>query len=93
MDKIFSARLDEAAIDIMNRATRKLRISKKRFIEEAISMRAQAVEGSAGTDIWAETSGTWKRSEDIHRTVEKSRRRFRSAFLRRQRAKDARLHR
>jgi len=36
VDKIFSARLDEMAIDELNRCTRRLGLSKKQFLEEAI---------------------------------------------------------
>ena len=93
MDKVFSARLDEAAIDVMNRITRRLGISKKRFIEEAIRLRAQSAENVAGADVWAETAGVWKRSETVERTVRHSRSRFRNAWLRRHRGKGARLHR
>ncbi len=49
MDKIFSARLDEMAIDELNRRTRRLGLSKKQFLEEAIRLRA-AQEGTAVSD-------------------------------------------
>ena len=42
MDKIISARLDESAIDEMERVVRRLGSTKKRFIEEATHLRARA---------------------------------------------------
>jgi len=93
MDKIFSTRIDEAAIDVLERLSRQLRISKKRFIEEAIRLRAQAVPEGAGNDVWAETAGAWNRAETAEATAENSRRRFRKAFGRHHEVKHARLHR
>ena len=50
MEKIFSARLDEAALDEMERVTRRLKMTKRRFLEEAIHLRAQQL-GGGGTDV------------------------------------------
>jgi len=44
MDKVFSARLDEAVVDKMNRLARRLRITKRQFLEEPIRSRAQQVD-------------------------------------------------
>lgn len=93
MDRVFSTRMDEATIDVLERATRQLRISKKRFIEEAIRLRAQAASAAAEKDVWAETAGTWKRAETPASTVEKARTEFRTALQRHHRGKYARLHR
>lgn len=93
MDRIFSTRIDEATIDVLDRATRQLRISKKRFIEEAIRLRAQAAPGGAGEDVWAETAGAWNRAETAASIVANSRRQFRRAFERHHQGKHARLHR
>lgn len=92
MDRIFSTRIDESAIDILERTTRQLRISKKRFIEEAIRLRAQSLPGG-GKDVWAETAGAWSREETPAVTVKHARRHFRNAFERHHRGKNARLHR
>ena len=93
MDKVFSTRMDEATIDVLERATRQLRISKKRFIEEAIRLRAQAASGGAGKDVWAATAGAWSRAETPASTAEEARTEFRNAFKRYHRGKYARLHR
>ena len=93
MDKIFSARLDETAIDELNRCARRLGLSKKQFLEEAIRLRTGQAGVAAGADLWAETAGAWKRGEPVAATVRKARKEFRSAFLRHDRGKHARLHR
>jgi hypothetical protein len=58
VDKIFSTRLDEAFFDELSRLTRRLRIAKRRFIEEAIRLRTQQ-SGADDSDVWAETLGVW----------------------------------
>ena len=93
MDKVFSARLDERVIDELSRCARQLGLSKKRFLEEAIHLRAGQAGAAAGADVWAETAGAWKRGEPVAATVLKARKEFRSAFLRHHRGKHARVHR
>ena len=41
MQKIFSTRLDEATLNEMERVTRKLGMSKRQFLEEAIQLRVE----------------------------------------------------
>ena len=41
MDRVLSARLDEKVIEELDFATRKLHMTKKQFLEEAIRMRAK----------------------------------------------------
>jgi len=91
MQKIFSTRLDEAVIDEMNRATRKLGMSKRQFLEEAIHLRVARLGQDEETDVWAETSGAWQRSEPAAATMRRARRAFRQGFERRHR--DARVRR
>jgi hypothetical protein len=50
LDKIMSARLDEAAVPEMDRVTRELKISKKRFLEEAIHHHARTLTQSSRGD-------------------------------------------
>lgn len=91
MEKIFSARLDEATLDEMERVTRRLRMTKRKFLEEAIRLRArQLSEGESG-DIWSETLGAWKRRERPETTIRKGREAFRRALERHHRVKHARL--
>ena len=93
MQKIFSARLDEAALDEMDRVTRKLRMSKRQFLEEAIWLRAHAVRSDDGGDVWSETLGAWRRSESPETTIGRARRAFERTFSRRHSAPHARVRR
>lgn len=82
MQKIFSARLDEAALDEMNRVTRKLRISKRQFLEDAIHERARALTRDDHEDVWDETLGVWRRGETPSATVRRARQAFQRTFTR-----------
>ena len=92
MQKIFSTRLEEATLHELERATRKLGISKRQFLEEAIRLRVQSVERHSGDDVWAETLGTWRRTERPETTIHRTRRTFRRTFARHH-AADARVRR
>ena len=93
MQRIFSARLDEAVLDEMDRVTRRLGISKRQFLEEAIQLRAQESKAREDDDVWAETLGAWSRSESPQATVRRARHAFRKTFDRRRRKVDARVRR
>ena len=92
MDKIFSARLDEAALDEMERVTRRLKMTKRKFLEEAIHFRAQQL-GEGSQDVWNDTSGVWRRKEPVEKTIRSAREEFRRTFERRHTGKRARVHR
>ena len=87
MQKVFSARLDESVLDEMERVTRRLRITKRRFLEEAIRRQAAELTDEQGSDLWAETLGAWKRSEKPATTIRRARQAFRGALERHQRAR------
>jgi hypothetical protein len=93
MQKIFSARLDEAVLDEMDRVTRKLGMSKRQFLEEAIQLRARGLGEDERVDVWAETLGAWRRAEPAQTTIRRARQAFRRAFGRRHGTSHARLHR
>lgn len=82
MDKVFSARLDEAAIEELSRGAKRLGMTKKEFLESAIRLRAREVDRTSGTDIWAETSGIWARDEAVDETRRESRAAFEESFQR-----------
>ena len=82
MDKIFSTRLDEATLDELNRVTRRLGVTKRRFLEEAIRLRAQQSGAAGKADVWAETLGAWRRRESAPATIRRIRKRFRQSFQR-----------
>ena len=88
MQKIFSARLDEAALDEMERVTRRLKMTKRKFLEEAIHLRARQL-GVVDSDVWSETLGAWKRRERPETTIRRVREEFRRNFARRHRGRDA----
>jgi hypothetical protein len=92
MEKIFSARLDEAALDEMERITRKLGITKRQFLEEAIHLRA-GQGGEPRSDVWAETLGAWSRAEAPATTVRAARTAFRRVFERHHKGARARVRR
>ncbi len=85
MDKILSARLDEAVVNELHRVTRRLGMTKKRFLEEAIQSKVRQVADNATPDVWEETRGAWRRHEEIQTTIRAGRRKFNAAFKRRHR--------
>ncbi|MGH9366942.1 MAG: hypothetical protein ACRD3M_04630, partial [Thermoanaerobaculia bacterium] len=92
-DKIFSARLDEAALDEMERVTRKLKMTKRRFLEEAIHLRARQLSEGEDGDVWSETLGAWRRRERPEATIRRARQEFQRAFERLRRERRARVRR
>lgn len=93
MQKIFSTRLDEATLNEMERVTRRLGISKRRFLEEAIQQRARHLVSEREADVWAETLGAWQRKEPAGTTVRRARREFQRGFERHHQAGRARVRR
>jgi hypothetical protein len=92
MERIFSARLDEAALDEMERVTRRLKMTKRKFLEDAIHLQAKKLsEGEIG-DVWSETLGAWRRTERAETTIRRTRNAFDRSFRRYQR-KNARVRR
>jgi len=82
MDKVSSARVDEAVLDEMHRLTRKLGITKRQFLEEAIRSRAHESSRDDHADIWAETVGACNRKEGAIALIRTARRRFQRSFER-----------
>jgi uncharacterized protein (DUF2235 family) len=69
MDKIMSARVDEAVIRRIGMLAKQLNMSKKAVIESAIQKYAQQVEQDENFDILTRTCGSWKRDESAEETV------------------------
>jgi len=82
MQKIFSTRLDEATLDEMERATRKLGMSKRQFLEEAIQLRVERLSRDHQGDVWSDTLGAWQRTEAGAATIRRARRALQHAFTR-----------
>ena len=93
MQKIFSTRLDEATLNDMDRVTRRLGISKRRFLEEAIQQRVRRLVSEQEADVWADTLGAWQREESAGTTIRRARRTFQRGFERHHRARHARVRR
>ena len=82
MTKIFSTRLDEATIDDLNRLSKRLRLSKKQLLAEAIRLRAVQAGADERSDVWAQTCGAWRRRESAQRTLRKIRQAFEGSVTR-----------
>jgi hypothetical protein len=93
MDRVFSTRLSEKVLGELERVTRRLGITKKEFLEEAIQLRAAQLEADAGQDVWSETLGAWKRDEPPSEIAATSRQEFERSFDRHRRRPDARVRR
>ena len=76
MDKVLSARVDEAVIRKIDALAKQMGTSKKAVIEEAVRQYGERVQlGEA--DVFERTLGAWSRRESPQRTVSKVRRAFR----------------
>ena len=82
MTKALSIRLDEAAVDALDRAAKRLGISKRQFLEEAIHQQASRMTADGNRDVWAETCGGWERRESPRVTIRKARQAFEASTLR-----------
>jgi hypothetical protein len=82
MDKVLSTRLPEEVIDELEEAARRLGITKKQFIEEAIRLRARAASRERTHEIIARAAGAWKRKEPPERTIEEIGTSFRRSWRR-----------
>ena len=79
MDKIFSARVDEAIIQRIGLLARQLQTSKKAVIEHAILAYAEKVAKEQNFDVLEHTFGAWERDDTPQETVDKARNAFRES--------------
>jgi len=84
MDKILSARVDEAIIRQIGRMAQKLHTSKKAVIEAAILYYAEQDKTKQPGDVFEETFGAWKRPERPGETVKQIRQVFQASMKRHQ---------
>ena len=82
MDKVVSARIDEAVVDEMERVTHQLGLTKKQFLEDAIRGRARELSAKEMEDVWSATLGAWSRSEKAETTLRRGRKAFSDSFYR-----------
>ncbi len=81
MNKIFSTRVDDSVLIILDELSKRLKKSKKKIIEEAIEKYAEEKK-DAGFDILKETSGCWVREESVQGTIVNARDSFTETFKR-----------
>ena len=85
MDRIFSARIDNAIYQKINDLSSKMHTTKKAVIEKAINLLGQRYEQEEETNVFDETCGIWKRNETPEETVVQVRKVFRESMKRNQR--------
>jgi predicted transcriptional regulator len=69
MDKIMSARMDEAVIRHLDMLAKKLGTSKKAVLENAVRYYAEKIRAEQGLDIFDDTFGSWQRDASAAETV------------------------
>lgn len=69
MDKIMSARMDEAVIQHIGILAKTLGTSKKAVLENAVRHYAKKIEAELKFDILTHTLGSWQRDEPATDTV------------------------
>ena len=82
MDKVFSARVDEAVVHRIGSLARRLHRSKKKVIEDAVRTYAAKIDEDEKRDVFEQTSGSWRRNESADRLVAKAREAFRRSMKR-----------
>lgn len=85
MDKVFSTRLDESVADRISGLARRLHTSKKRVIEEAVTLLETTLGENGSAGFLDQSFGAWQRDESAQDTVEAARAAFRQSFERRRR--------
>lgn len=82
MDKILSARVDEAIIKQIGLLADRLRTTKKAVIEGAITSYAEKIAAEKDMDLLKLTAGSWKRDETVEETVSGARKLMRVSMER-----------
>jgi len=82
MDKVLSARVDEAVLLQIGALARKLNTTRKAVIERAISALADELEQEGELDVLEQTCGCWQRDELPEQTAQRARAAFRASMER-----------
>jgi len=85
MDRVFSTRMDESVAQHIKMLAAQLHTTNKNIIESAIRLFALQVEKEKKIDVFARTSGAWKRKESVAESIEQAKAVFRDAMSRHQR--------
>lgn len=84
MDRVFSTRMDEQVIGMLDTLAAQRGASKKSLLEEAI--RKLTDDFVSSSDVFAQTSGAWsKRRQSPDQTLRAARAAFAKSMLRHQR--------
>lgn len=84
MDKILSARIDESVIRRIGSLARLMNTTKRKIIEDAITLYASRIEKEKKQDVFDQTFGSWKRKEPAQETIRKVRKAFQKNMVRHQ---------
>jgi hypothetical protein len=84
MDRILSARIDDAVYRKITDLSAKMHASKKSVIENAISLLDRNFVEEEGRNIFDETCGIWKRDESAKETLSNIRAQFNDSMKRNQ---------
>lgn len=79
---MFSTRLPEEIIRELDDASRRLGITRKQFLSEAIMLRAACTSHQRAREILARAAGSWQRQEHPAETVARAKDPFREAWRR-----------
>jgi hypothetical protein len=82
MDRILSARIDEAVYRKINDLSVRMHMSKKAVIEKAVDLLGTNFQEEKEIDVFKETSGTWKKDEAPEETVSQIRKEFNRSMKR-----------
>jgi len=83
MDKVFSTRVDESVVRRIGSLARRLRVSKKKIVEDAVRTYAAKVGEEERQDVFEQTSGAWRRKKSAEQLVADARKTFRKSMGRR----------
>ena len=84
MDKILSARVEEAVLQHIAMLAHRLHTSKKNVIETAVKLYAQKIAAQEDINILKETCGAWKRKESPETLVKQAKEQFRKSMSKHQ---------
>lgn len=82
MDKVLSARVDEAVIKKIGLLAQRLSTTKKEILENAITEYFKKIDSEQNLDILEHTSGAWQRQETPEETIKQIRTIFRGSMER-----------
>ena len=80
MDRVFSARIDEAVYRKIGSLSMRMHTSKKAILERAVTLLEQQFENQSEDDVFDGPCGVWQRDESADETVARARAAFRESM-------------